>query len=53
MITVDSVLTAVAADMDDHFIKALSDMPALTELLENLQETQIEILKGISVSSLL
>ena len=52
-ITVDSVLTAVDVDMDAHFIAVLSEMPVLTELLRDLQQTQIEILKEIPISSVL
>ena len=53
MITLDSVLTAVEMDSEDHFIGRLSDVPSLTKLLRDLQQTQTEILKGIPVSSFL
>ncbi len=52
-ITLDSVITAVELDIDDHFMATLSDMPALTELLRHMQQTQVDILKGIPVSSFL
>lgn len=52
-ITLDSVITAVELDIDDHFIATLSDMPGLTGLLRHLQQTQAEVLKGIPVSSFL
>ena len=52
-ITLDSVITAVELDMDEHFIGTLSDMPALRELLGNLQQTQADILKEVPVSSFL
>ena len=52
-IPLDAVIRAVELDIDDHFIGTLSDMPALTRLLRNLQQTQTETLKGIPVSSFL
>ena len=52
-ITLDSIMTAVELDMDAHFIGMFSDIPALKKLLRHLQQTQTEILKGISVSSFL
>jgi len=52
-ITLDSIITAVEMDMDAHFIATLSDMPALTELLRDFQQTRAEILKDAPVSSFL
>lgn len=52
-ITLNSVLAAVEMDMDSHFIAALSDMPALTGLLGDLQQMRAQILKEVPVSSFL
>lgn len=52
-ITLDSIITAVELDVDDHFMAVLSDMPTLTELFRDLQQTQIETLKEVPVSSVL
>lgn len=53
MITLDAILTAVELDMDAHFMATLSEAPSLVEVLRDLQQTQTETLKGISVSSLI
>lgn len=53
MITLDSVVAAVALDVDAHFMATLSDAPVLRGLLRHLQQTQTEILKEIPVSSFL
>lgn len=53
MITLDSIVAAVEGELDDHFVAASADMPELTELFQDLQQTQVETLKKNTVSSFL
>jgi len=53
MITLDAIVDAVEGYLDDHFVAVSSDMPELTELFQDIQQTQAETLKKAKVSSFL
>ncbi|MDE0088171.1 MAG: YihY family inner membrane protein [Candidatus Poribacteria bacterium] len=52
-ITLDSLVTSVDKELMNHFTEALQASPELIQMFQELQGTQTEILKEITVSSLL
>ncbi|MDE0313733.1 MAG: YihY family inner membrane protein [Candidatus Poribacteria bacterium] len=52
-ITLDSLVTSVDKELMNHFTEALQTSPELIQMFQELQGTQAEMLKKITVSSLL